>query len=94
MLSESVGGSETDGEGEEEGNEPCEQHDLVIPADVADDEVATEQASGDEHGGEDQCGSGNGKDGGPAIWDRASVCRIGIGHGHGGDMGSVRRDGG
>lgn len=81
MLAETIGCAETNCEGEEEGNEPGENYDLVVPGNIADDEEARDETGSDEDGGEDQSGGCDGEDGWTAIGYMLRFGRLGVGHG-------------
>lgn len=87
MFTETVDGTKVNSERQEKSNEPCQDHDLVVPADLAHDEISTDETCGDKHRSEDQ------RCGGDCEYSRSSIGNVpvggytGIGHGEEGDMG-------
>lgn len=82
MSPEAIVHAETDGEGQEKGKKPGEDHNPVVPGDIAHNEGAADDAGGNEDGGEHERGRGDGEDGGSTI-RKASIIgrgRAGIGH--------------
>lgn len=72
--------AETDGEGEEEGEEPCEDHDAVIPGDIPNNEGPRDDSCCDEDCSEDESGRCDGEDDRPTIWNASIVGGGRIGH--------------
>lgn len=56
-------GAEVDGEAEEEGNQPGQDDDVVVPRNTADDADARDQSRGDKDGGQGQGSRDDGEDG-------------------------------
>ncbi|KAI6752607.1 hypothetical protein HG530_013359 [Fusarium avenaceum] len=69
-----------DGEGEEEGEQPCEDHDAVIPSDVPNNKGPRNDSRDNKDGSEDESGRGDRKDGGPAIGNASIVGGGRVGH--------------
>lgn len=80
VAAQAVDGGKFDGGGEEEGEEPGQDHNLVIACEVADEAAAAEDAGADEDGRERERGRGDGQHSWAAVRRR---WRAGHGKGEG-----------
>lgn len=87
MFTETVDDTNVNSERQEKSNEPCQNHDLVVPGDLAHDEISTDEACGDKQRSEDQ------RRGGDCEYRWSSIGNVPVGgytrlgHGDEGDMG-------
>ena len=80
VSSEAVVNAKANGEGEEEGEEPCEDHNAVIPGNISNDEGPRDYSCGDKDGSEDKSGRRDRKDGRTTIGNASIVGRGRVGH--------------